>query len=150
MMKLITTICICGSLAFVLRPWSDGFNHYHPVESYEIRPGVLITPHYSANHEICEISIEKRHYSNDAIDVDGTMSSEQIRQLFDELAPKEERGQPGWKLPESAEVTDVDGGIRRTHVMYENVSLTMYGKAENQKYVAAVIAWNAEHCKPSH
>lgn len=149
-MKLTATICTCWLLAFALRPWSDELKKYRTVEAYEMQPGILITPSYTAKHEVCQVSIEKRHYSNKGVvDVDATMSNEQIRQLFDELAPKGERGQPGWKLPEGAEVTDVDGGVRTTHVIYENVSLTMYGKAGSQEYVAAIISWNKQQCKNS-
>ncbi len=146
-MKLITIVYTCYFLSFMLYPLSDELKKYRVVESYEIQPGVLITPFYTATHEICEVSIEKKHYSNEGVvDLDATISSEQIRQLFDELAPKGERGQPGERLPEGAEISNVDGGVRKTHITYENVTLAMYGKVESQKYVAALISWNKRPC----
>jgi hypothetical protein len=71
MMKLIVSIC---SLAFLLGSSGDGFKQYHSVESYEIRPGILITPVYSINRDVCEISIERRRYSNNTVDMDALMS----------------------------------------------------------------------------
>jgi hypothetical protein len=127
---------------------SGGFKQYRSVESYEVRPGVLIRPAYSARGGVCEISIERRHYSNNAVDLDAEMSKEQIRLLFDELAPQRERGQPGMKLPEGTEITVVDGGIRTARILYENVTLTMYGRAESQKFVAATITWAKRPCVP--
>jgi len=143
MVKLIASICL---LAFILVPSSAGFKRYHIVEAYEVRPGVLITPVYSAGREVCEISIEKRHFSNNNVDIDATMSKEQILSLFDEIAPREERGQPGWKVPGDTEITEVDSEILTTRIPYENVSLAIYGRKDSQKYVAAIISWNKPQC----
>jgi hypothetical protein len=146
MMKLISSICL---LAFVIGPTSDRFGKYHAAEACEIRPGIIITPVYSAGHDVCEISIEKRHYSNNNVDMDAVMSKEQIVSLFDELVPPEERSGPGWKLPADTEITEGDLGMLETHIPYENVTLAMYGKKDSkgrQKYVAAIISWNDLQC----
>src|SRR5258708_32073867 len=110
MMKLITIVYTCYFLSFMLYPLSDELKKYRVVESYEIQPGVLITPFYTATHEICEVSIEKKPYSNEGVlDLDAAISSEQIPQLFGELAPKGERGQTSERLPEGTEISKVDG-----------------------------------------
>ncbi len=145
-MRLIAMFYASCLPAFLLGQSNGGFRQYRSVESYEIRPGILITPVYSAEGEVCELSIEKRHYSNSAVDLDAAMPKEQVRLLFDELAPQRERGQPGLKLPEGTEVTEVDGGIRTTRILYENVFLTMYGRVESQKFVAAIITWKRQDC----
>ena len=145
-MKLIGSICL---LAFVVGPTSDRFRKYHAAEAYEIRPGIMIAPLYTASHDVCEISIEKRHYSNNNVDIDALMSKEQILSLFDELVPKEERGQPGWKIPGDTEIAEIDSGILTTRIPYENVSLAIFGKKdspERQKYVTAIISWNKLQC----
>ena len=148
MMKLIISIC---SLAFLLGSSGDGFKQYHSVESYEIKPGILITPVYSANQDICEISVERRHYSNNTVDMDALMSKEQIISIFDELVSREDRGGMYWKLPADTEVSLGDGGMVTTFIPYENVTLAMYGKkivrkTDSQKYVAAIISWKKVQC----
>ena len=146
MMRLILSICL---LAFVVSPSSDGFRNYHAIEAYEITPGVMISPVYTAGRDVCEISIEKRHYSNKNVDLDAAMSKAQILSLFDELVPKEERGQPGGTIPGDTEITDIDSGMLTTSIPYENVTLAIYGKKDRpdrQKYVAAIISWNKRQC----
>lgn len=146
MMKLIASICL---LAFVVGPSSDRVRKYSAVEAYEIRPGVIATPAYTAGHDLCEISIEKRHYSNNSVDMDATMSKELILSLFDELAPKEERGGPAGRLPPDTEITEGDLGMLTTRIPYKNVTLAFFGKKDSpdrQKYVAAIIIWNLTPC----
>jgi hypothetical protein len=146
MMRLILSICL---LAFVVSPSGDRFRNYHAVEAYEIRPGVMISPVYIVGRDVCEISIEKRHYSNNNVDLDAAMSKAQILSLFDELVPQEERGQPGGMIPGNTEITDIDSGMLTTSIPYENVTLAIYGKKDRpdrQKYVAAIISWNKRQC----
>lgn len=147
MVKLIASICL---LAFVAPPTNDRFRNYHAAEAYEIRPGVMISPVYTVGRDLCEISIEKRHYSNNSVDLDAAMSKAQILSLLDELVPKEERGQPGGTIPGNTEITDIDGGMLMTSIPYENVTLAIYGKKDRpdrQKYVAAIISWNKRQCE---
>jgi hypothetical protein len=146
MKKLIVSICL---LAFVVGPSSNKFAKYHAVEVYEIGPGLMIMPTYTAEHDLCEISIEKRHYASKGVDMDGAMSKEQVLSLFDELVPKKERGGPGWKLPADTEISEADLGMLVTRIPYENMNLAMYGKKdspEKQKYIAAIISWNKQSC----
>lgn len=146
MMKLFASICL---LAVVAGPSSDRIRKYHGVETYEIRPGIIATPAYTASHDLCEISIEKRHYSNNSVDMDAAMSKELILSLFDELVPKEERGGPSGRLPADTEVSESDLGMLVTRIPYENVTLVMYGKADKpdrQRYTAAIISWNKLRC----
>src|SRR5271157_3581756 len=103
MMKLIASISL---FALVAGSSNDRIRKYHSVETYEIRPGIIATPVYTASHDLCEISIEKRHYFNNSVDMDATMSKEQILSLFDELVPKEERGGPAGRLPPDTEITE--------------------------------------------
>jgi hypothetical protein len=146
MVRLITSICL---LAFVVGSSGERFRKYHAVEGYEIRPGIMVTPVYSASHDVCEISIEERHYSNNNVDMDAAMSKELILSLFDELVPREERGGPGRNLPPDTEISEVDLGMLETRIPYENVTLAMYGKKDSedrQKYIAAIISWNKLPC----
>ena len=145
-MKLLVSICL---LAFLAGASGDKFRKYQAVETYETRPGVMITPSYTSSHDLCEISIERRHYFNNRVDMDTEMPKEQILSLFDELVPKEERGGPSGKLPEDTEISESDLGMLSTSIPYENVTLTMYGKKDRpdrQHYITAIISWNKTPC----
>ena len=148
MTKLIASICL---LAFVAGPSSDRIRKYHAVEAYEVRPGIIATPVYTASHDLCEISIEKRHYYNNAVDMDAVMSKEQILSIFDELVSQEERGGPGSNYPPGTEMSESDSGMLETNIPYVNVTLEMFGmkkehSRDTQKYVTAIISWNKPPC----
>lgn len=144
MMKIISSLLLFASLSDSSR---DRFKPYRTVESYESQSGIQMVPVYSTNGVLCEISIEKRHSYNQRIDLNPTLTKDQILVLFDQLAPRGERGGPGWKLPEGTEFTEVDGGTRATHLTYENLALVMYGVEHSETYSAAVISWNRSECR---
>ena len=144
-------IRLAGSLILLAVLFSashDRFEGYRPVTSYETKAGIQIVPAYSEKGAVCEVSIERRPYYNERVSVKPTISKEEVLSLFDQLAPRVDRGDPGWKLPEGSEFTEVDGGTRATHVIYQNVSLVMYGEAHSDKYAVAIISWKNVECKP--
>jgi hypothetical protein len=146
MVKVIASICL---FIFMAGPSSDRIRKYRAVEAFEVRPGIIATLAYTASHDLCEVSIERRHYSNDSVDMDATMPKDLILSLFDELVPKEERGGPSGRLPADTEVSEADLGMLTTRIPYENVTLLIFGKKdipERQKYVAAIISWNKLQC----
>jgi len=157
-MKLIASICL---LAFAFSQADDRFREYRAVESYEIQPGIVITPFYSADQQVCEISIEKRHFSGSVVDLDTTMSKTQILSIFDELVTKEERGRSLSTNPPGVETTESDDYEFWKLYRYENVFLEMHGKfpaevkekkrwtyirEDRQEYVVAIISWNKRQC----
>jgi hypothetical protein len=144
MMKLAGSLVL---IAVLLSTPSDRFDRYKPLASYETKTGIQILPAYSEKGAVCEISIERRAYHDDRVSVKPTISKDEVLSLFDELVPRAERGDPAWKLPEGSEFTEVDGGTRATHVMYQNVSLVMYGEEHNDKYAVAIITWKNVDCK---
>ena len=147
MMKLIAPICL---LALAAGPSSDRFHNYHAIEAYEIRPGIMMLPMYAASGDLCEISIEKLHYSDNRVDMDAAMPEDQIVSMFDELVPKEERGGLEGNLPAGSEIGESDFGMLTTIIPYKNVPLAMYGKEDRpdrQKYFAAIISRNKPACK---
>jgi hypothetical protein len=135
------------------------FSRLKAVETYEIRPGILMIPIYSDTGEVCRIILEKRHVSSESVDLEGEMPGKEIFGIFDELAPKKERGQPEGYEPESSNTTVYDGGTLTTFAAYENVSLQMHGKTKNRdmlkflegggRYVAATIDWKKRKCQDS-
>ena len=129
-----------------------GFNRLQAVEAYEIRSGILMMPIYSDAGKVCQITLEKRHVSSKGVDLDAEMSGEEIYQIFDEVAPKNERGKPKLNLGEGGNISMEDGSALATVAIYENVSIRMYGKSKTvgtKGYVAATIQWEKRRCRDS-
>lgn len=146
-MTFIATLLIISTLR------EGKFNRLPAVETYEIRPGILMMPSYSDGGEVCQIILERRHVSSKNIDLDAEMSREEIYRIFDELAPKPERGQPKLKLGDNGSISMVDGHTLATVALYENVSIRMYGTSkdnEPKRYVAATIDWEKRNCRDSN
>lgn len=112
-------------------------------------------PTYSDAGQVCRIVLEKRRVSSKGVDLDAEMSAAEIDGIFDEVAPKMDRGKPKLNLPEGGSLTLGDGPGLTTIAAYENVSIQMYGKRKNTRirdffpgrYVAATIEWEKPECK---
>jgi len=151
-MKLIACGAAATILFIALTSQGNRFAKYKPVEAYEIRRGVLIMPRYSASGEVCEIGIEKRHYSPEVIFLDSDLSSDEVDAIFDELVPADERG-PKSKDFASDLITLSGWGITTT-LTYENVSLQIFAKqlshsSRNEittETVAATVHWKNRKC----
>ena len=156
-MTRLAMMCM-ASLLILAAMHERKFNQHQAVETYEIRPGILMMPIYSDAGEVCRIVLEKLRVSSTGVDLEAEMPAEEIYGIFDEVAPKMERGQPKLNLPEGGSLTLGDGPGLTTIAAYENVSLQMYGKRKNTDirgsfpggYVAAIIDWEKRGCRESH
>jgi hypothetical protein len=127
------------------------FSKYMAVEAYEIRPGILMMPRYSADGQVCEVGLERRHYSPDVIHLDSPLSRKEIDDIADELAPANERGP---KETLFGDLTTIDGVGLTTSSTYENISIEIYGKILPSKKhqiaaddVAATLKWKNRKCQ---
>jgi hypothetical protein len=150
--KLIGLACTFKLLFVAMRPQSDKFPSYKAVEAYEIRPGILMMPRYAADGQVCEIGLEKRHYSPELIRLDSTLSRKEIDEIVDELAPSNERGPKEAGL--LGDLTSIDGVSLTTSSMYENISIEIYSKLLPgkklqiaQEDVAATVKWKNRKCR---
>jgi hypothetical protein len=151
MSKLIGLACAVIVL-LAARPQSDKFARYKTIEAYEIRPGILMMPRYSADGQVCEIGIERHHYSPEIIHLDSGLSRKEIDEIVDELAPASERGPKEAGL--LGELITIDGvGLTRSST-YENMSIEIYGKVLPAKKhqiaaedVAATLKWKNRKCQ---
>ena len=144
MMKLAGSLFV---FVLLLSAPSDRFVHYSPLTSYETKTGIQILPSYAESGAVCEISMERRAYHDDIVSVNPTISKDEVLALIDQLVQPAERGDPAWKLPQGTEFTEVDGGTRATHIMFQNVSLVMYGEEHSDRYAVAIITWKNIPCK---
>jgi hypothetical protein len=136
------------------KPQSERFSKYKSVEAYEVRPGILMMPRYTEDGEVCEIGLERRHYTPQGIHFESSMPRKDIDEIVNEFAPVSERG-PKSKDFGAGELTIENGGGKTTLVDYENVSLQIYssvvthGKREVfvDDAIAATILWKNRKCQ---
>src|SRR6266481_1086183 len=123
------------------------FQEYKKIEAYEVRPGILMLPRYTVDNQVCEIGLERLHYSPQLIRLDSGLSRQEIDKILDELVPADERGKPS-KEAGGALVTQ--GGHSLTTTMdFEYVSIQIYGatSSSNRKgettvdEVLATVKW---------
>jgi hypothetical protein len=128
----------------------EDFAKYRAVEAYEIRPGILMMPRYSADGHVCEIGLEDLHYTPALVKLDSQLSPTMIDQIFSELVPEDERG------PRTAFDGLISGaGFGQTETKdFEHVSLQIYRKilSDKKKKITvgnptAVIRWKAHECQ---
>jgi hypothetical protein len=150
MSKLIGLACTAIFLLACCPPQSDRFLKYKTIEAYEIRPGILMMPRYSADQQVCEIGLQNLHYSPGMIRLDSSLSRKEIDQIVEELVPASEKG-PRAKDFEGTLVTQ-GGHSLTTNTDYENVSIQIYSDASPGQGgitvddVLATIKWKNRKC----
>jgi hypothetical protein len=117
---------------------------FHPVISYEVRPGIVMTPKYASDGQVCEMVLERRHKTETSINFDVLLSKELIEELVDQLVPKIERGKDLTELLNST----IDGGFVTTEYAYENVLIKVYGTTRPQPSgdMVVIITWRKRVC----
>jgi hypothetical protein len=66
MMRLIGLASAIAFLLFPAKSENERFSKYKRVEAYEVRPGILMMPRYSADRKVCMVVLQKDHYANAA------------------------------------------------------------------------------------
>ena len=130
----------------------EDFAKYKRVEAYEVRPGILMMPRYSADGQVCEIGLEKLHYSPETIRLDSALSRKEMDQIFDEIVPAEERG---IRSKDFAGTLITRGGQSlTTNIDFQNVSIQIYGEASSARKggatvdeVVATLKWKSRTCR---
>jgi len=154
MSKLIASVVAAMLLQPTSNPGRERFAKYKAIEAYEIRPGILMMPTYSADGQVCEFGLEKLHYSPKMISLDSSLSRNEIDQIFEELVPSGERGpKPPGFLDQGS--TTISGGGMDSNEEYKNVSIDIYGKfspadgknGATQEEVTATLRWKNRKCK---
>jgi hypothetical protein len=129
------------------------FAKYQKIEAYEIRPGILMMPRDATDGEVCEIGLEKLHYSPKVIRVDTTISREEVFEILDEIVPAAERGKPSEDLLDND--ISIMGQVRKTNIGFDNVSIQIYGtntpsadkKGVTVNQVVATVKWKQRICR---
>jgi hypothetical protein len=149
---------LIGSVAAVLllvaaSPVRERFAKYKTVEAYEIRPGILMMPRYAADGQVCEIGLQKLHYSPEKIRLDSSLSRKEIDAVFDELVPSSERGPKPTGLLEQG-MTTQSGASMVSDEEYQNVSIQIYSAVVSEQKdavtaddVTATLKWKNRKCQ---
>ena len=144
----LSLVTMSGLLASGQTP-ADLSARYPAVSAYEVRPGILMTALYSADGQVCQMTIERRHSTPKEKDIDlsSTVSRKVIDQLTDELVPANERGQARsrWLDDDSY----VAGGVSNVKRTFENVSIEIVGSTSqscNGGDEVVIIRWTKRAC----
>ena len=113
-----------------------------PIESFEIRPGVMMTVTYGADGQACEMSIQRRLASKEGVKLNFTLEPKLVDELIDELAPIASRGE---RKNKSAFETTISGDLMITDRYYENVTISMAGSVR-EGYMVLIIKQKQRQC----
>jgi len=120
------------------------------VTSYEVRPGVFMTPTVSAQGKVCRMNVERHHFHENVLDSDTVLSDELIQELIDELAPSAQRGKELTGIDAWFGSEDIIGSLTISRKSYENASVEIYGNTQQDgpsKNLILVIFWKNSGCK---
>ena len=131
---------------------------YRVFPVYEVRPDVWMTPKFTADGQVCEIVLEKRHTHTEAnrttISSDPFFSEAFVRDLVEDLVPKSERGKQATGWPAWFNTT-ISGNSSETVYTYENILVSVYGvvsyPGRDLGYsgdVVVIVSWRKRECSP--
>lgn len=148
MLKLGMLLCVMALLFLPNRPQSGTFSKYKAVETYEIRPGILMMPKYAADGEVCEVTLETTNLSSDTINLTPTLPRNTVLELVDELAPVDERGPRTMDFGRDY-ISQHSGHSVTTFGEWENVAVNIYGRTSTgcgSGDIVAEIRWKKRIC----
>jgi hypothetical protein len=142
--SVVIFLALCIAATALGQTSADLTSKYRQVISYEVRPGVLVTPKYTVEGQVCEMVIERRHKTDKEINFGSSFSEKEVKELADELVPQSERGKALTELLN----TSVSGGFITTEYTYENVLIRVYGttRPEPAGDMVVTITWRKRVC----
>lgn len=146
MVKYVGIACAMAFFLFPVKTQNERFSKYKRIEAYEVRPGILMLPRYSANGQVCMIVLQKELYDRGGVDLDPSLSRESLDQIFDELAPPSERGALTIDK-ELARLYLYSGGAASSVLPYQNVSIEIARATSSPGDTIAVIRWKGCSCE---
>ena len=129
---------------------SDKLSVKYPlVQAYEVRPGILMTPKYAEDGQVCEMIVEKRHQTATTTDLGSTIPRDLVKELIDELVPPTERGRPTKRYLRGDSESTIAGGVENTDSDFENVAIRIVGSASlscGAGDEVVIIQWKKRIC----
>ena len=117
---------------------------YRKITSYEVRPGIVMTPRYAQDGQVCEMIVEKRAKTDKDVIFGSSFAEKEWKDAVDELAPPSERGKDVTGLLN----TTVDGGFITADYTYEKVRIRVQGvtRPKPTPAVLITITWSKRTC----
>jgi len=117
---------------------------YRQITSYEVRPGIVMTPRYAQDGQVCEMIVEKRAKTDRGIVFGSSFSEKEWKEVVDKLVPPNERGKDVTEMLN----TTIDGGFITADCTYENVKIRVQGVTRPKPTPAALITitWSKRTC----
>jgi hypothetical protein len=131
---------------------ADLSHKYRTVVFFEIRPGVVMAPQYTANGDVCQMAVQKLSETEQGNLADNFFSEHEIGDLVDELAPPVERGKEitlGLSNGHGPEGYMAGGMIERI-MTYENVIVAAVGRSQLKppaRNTVLVFTWRNRVCQ---
>ena len=113
--SLVLSLGLVLALALKSQSVADLNAKYPVVTSYEVRPGILMTPKYSADGQVCQMSIERQRGTRSGVMLYSFMSDKLVKEIVDELAPRSERGEPRLGREDGAAIVTSGGMTTAAH-----------------------------------
>jgi hypothetical protein len=117
---------------------------YRKITSYEVRPGIVMTPRYAQDGQVCEMIVEKRAKTDKDVIFGSSFAEKEWKDAVDELVPPSERGKDVTGLLN----TTVDGGFITADYTYEKVRIRVQGvtRPKPTPAVLITITWSKRTC----
>lgn len=171
MRKLAFLVCFVMGIAVSsqCQSASELSAKYRALKAYEVRPGILMTPLFASDGQVCEMVVERHTITMSAkitIDFDSHLSQKTIQALIDELVPLSVRGKPLADFKHWVGSAVIDGPFVITKYEYENVivevdNIVRGSSASAAGHTVMIVTWWNRPCggdaksttampKPSH
>jgi len=117
---------------------------YRQTISYELRSGVVMTPRYAPDGQVCEMVVEKRAQNEMGIVFGFSFSDKERQEVVDQVISPHERG----KDDTDRLNTTIDGGFITSDYTYDNVQIRVQGVTRPNPNPALVITitWRKRNC----
>ena len=154
MRKLIPIACLVMGIAASC--WCQSAEElgakYQAVRTYEVRPGILMTPLFASDGQVCEMVVEQHAIISSArtvIDFNSPLSDKALHTLIDQLVPRSQRGERLKDINHWIGSVIVDGPFVVTKYEYENVTVEvneMKMTGPKQGHAVIIIKWRHRTC----
>jgi hypothetical protein len=126
---------------------------YTVITSYEVRPGILMTPTFAPDGRVCRMVLEKmRTRVTDkkvSIDTESYLSKAEVQELLAELVPVSERGKQLTDFENWLGSVTLTGSYIVTRYLYQNVAIEVDGIAQesgSSSDIVVIIEWRDRQC----
>jgi hypothetical protein len=142
--SLIPLVGLCVAIGSQSQSSTELSTKYSVVTSYEVRPGILMTPKYSVDGQICQMSFERQRATRSRVILDSFISEESVKDIVDEVVPHSE-SDPVCDGPERNAIVLTVGGTTQCVHEYEKIRYNVLRGPHRETVV--LIEWKNRDCK---